>query len=129
MGNIKDEIKKEADEQQKLSIEELNEEMNKEREQRLKELGYKESIRLQEGENYLNINVAEGVKKIKTIYGEKYVFELIEPKNKILMASQYLARLVSGVIATQKNGEINILKFLDAGKVKYKVYTATDKVK
>lgn len=129
MGNIEDEIKKEVDEQQKLSIEELNEEMNKEREQRLKELGYKESIRLQEGENYLNINVAEGVKKIKTIYGEKYVFELIEPKNKILMASQYLARLVSGVIATQKNGEINILKFLDAGKVKYKVYTATDKVK
>jgi len=111
-----------------LSIKELHETKQTERAEIFKQMGLKEVVRLKEGENYININIAENVKEIQTNWGLKYIYDLVEPADRVLMASDYLSRLILSVLAQQENGELNILKYVDNKGVKYKVFGVNDEV-
>jgi len=126
--DINEETKKMENIKRSLSVKELHETKQTERAERFKEMGLKEVVRLKEGENYININTAENVKEISTNWGDKYIYDLIEPADRVLMASDYLSRLILSVLAQQENGEINIIKFVDNKGVKYKVFGANDEV-
>ena len=108
-------------EEKQYNINELNVKMEEERKQRLEEMGFKEPLRLQEGENILYIDLEQPVKEVNTIYGDKYVFSLQNDEEHILMASKYLGRLLVSALSTATTGKATIIKFIDGGKVKYKV--------
>lgn len=124
----KQEVKPEENVKRSLSIKEMHETKQTERQQKMQELGYKENVQLKEGENYLEIDTSKNIKEIDTIFGLKYIYELKQPENKTLKASDYLNRLVLSRLAQKEDGKINIHKFKDGSKVKYKVLDANDAV-
>jgi hypothetical protein len=99
--------------------------IEKEDKERLKEMGYKEALVLEQGTTVVTLNVKDAPKKVKTQYGEKFVLECIDPKDKAVMCSEYLYGLIVDELMTNKgNGKLKITRIGEGKATRYSVQTA-----
>lgn len=96
--------------------------LEEENKARLAEQGYKEAIRLEQGVNDLVIDTGKKPEQVDTKNGKKWVFNLKEPEDRCLMASDYLYELVVKVLAQEKGaGAVQIVRTGEGTDTRYVV--------
>jgi aspartate aminotransferase-like enzyme len=84
--------------------------VKEQREKFREESGFKDAVKLKKGENKIVVDMNTEPKIISTKYGERYVFTLKEPADKVLMCAVILYGQIIERLATTKKPEVVVLR-------------------
>lgn len=96
------------------------ERIDKENAENLKKQGFKPVFELKQGENVVDLSLVNPPKKVTTKWGDRYVYDLKEPADLSLMASEYLH---SEIVSFLLDNNTTKLKIVRVGEEKNTRYT------